>query len=125
MTMKTKLLGLMLLAGSAMFAAPRVSVAIGFGGGGYYPPPAYAYAPPCPGPGYTWVEGAWYFEGPRRLWRNGYWPAPAYVPTVRYYDRGYYGQGFRGYDRDRRWEHDRRWDRHEDRRDGWGHGYRR
>ena len=63
--MKTKLLAILLLAGSAALAGPRFFVGVRVGG--YYPAPppvvAYApmpapvvaYAPPCPGPGYSWV----------------------------------------------------------------------
>lgn len=64
--MKTKLLAVLLLAGSSLFAAPRVFVGIGVGIGGYvgpaYAPPAVrvAVVPPCPGPGYAWVGGYWY-----------------------------------------------------------------
>ena len=94
--MKTKLLAGLLLAGSCLFAAPRVSIGIGVGapaGYGYYAPayvapaytaPAYvapAYVPPpaavvAPAPGYNWVAGYWYGAGPRRVWRPGYWAAP-------------------------------------------------
>ena len=79
--MKIKLIALAVLAGSALFAQPRVSVGIGVGGGyyqgsynagGYYPDPAYAAAPPCPGPGYVWVDG--YYDGP--AWVRGYWTLP-------------------------------------------------
>jgi hypothetical protein len=74
--MKTKLLAIMFLAGSSMFAAPRISVGVGFGGFGVgfnQAPPAYALnIPPCPGPGYTWVDGYWGNGG----WVAGYWNAP-------------------------------------------------
>src|SRR6185436_7060158 len=73
--MKTKLMGLALLAAGAMFAQPRVSVGIGIGTG-----PAYgsAYAaqrviPRSPGPGYVWVEGYWSHHRGRRVWNAGYW----------------------------------------------------
>ncbi len=58
--MKTKLLAMMLLAGGSMFAQTRFSVGLGFN------PAPRAYVsniPPCPGPGYVWL--------------NGYWHAPA------------------------------------------------
>jgi hypothetical protein len=85
--MKTKLIAGLLLAGSCLFAAPRISVGIGIGGGvpvagyGYYAPaPAYvapAYVlPPMPAPGYNWVAGYWVGVGPHRIWRPGYWAAP-------------------------------------------------
>jgi len=102
--MKTKLLVLLLLAGSSVFAGTRFFVGVGVGGGyypGYYaaPPPApvVAYAPPAPGPGYAWVGGYYYPVGPRYVWRGGYWaPRPfvgAYWVGPRYYGHRYY----RGY----------------------------
>ncbi|MDP9115141.1 MAG: hypothetical protein M3O20_15845 [Acidobacteriota bacterium] len=58
--MKTKVLAIMLLAGGMVFAQPRFAVGIGFN----QAPAGYATnIPPCPGPGYTWM--------------NGYWHAPA------------------------------------------------
>ena len=103
--MKTKLLVGLLLAGSSLFAAPRVSIGIGIGGYGYVPPPVvvYAppypvYAPPYPGYGYSWVDGYWYQVGPRRLWRAGYWAPPVYGRAYvgrGYYGGGYYGRGYR------------------------------
>jgi hypothetical protein len=84
--MKIRILGLILLAGSSLFAATHVYIGVG---GGYYrppvvkrtPPPAplVAYAPPAPGYGYTWVSGYWYPSGPRWLWRPGYWARPPYA----------------------------------------------
>jgi len=64
--MKTKLLALLLLAGScSLFAGPRVFVGVGFGGGYVVappPPPVVTYyaPPPAPGPGYSWVAGYYY-----------------------------------------------------------------
>jgi len=57
--MKTKLriLAAALVAGSTMFAGPRLSV--GIAAGGYVPPAYVQYQPPCPGPGYVWVNGVW------------------------------------------------------------------
>jgi len=98
--MKTKLLALLLLAGSSMFAGARVYFGVGVGAPGYYvatPPPApyVSYATPAPGPGYTWVGGYWYPSGPRWAWRAGYWsPRPyvgAYWVAPRYYGHRYYG----------------------------------
>ena len=78
--MKGKLLILLLLAGGALFAGPRVFIGFGVG---YPPPPVAVYAPPpppvvayvpaSPGYGYTWVRGYWYPVGPRWVWRPGYW----------------------------------------------------
>jgi len=106
--MKTKFLVLMLLAGTSLFARTHVSIGIGVGGYGYPaygyeyypappPPPIVTYAPPCPGPEYTWVGGYWYPAGPRYYWREGYWSRPPYYGArwvgPRYYGRRYY----RGY----------------------------
>ena len=106
--MKTKLFAIFMLAGSSLFARAHVSIGIGFGGFGYYPPaPVYAYAPPpvyapllryvappCPGPGYGWVDGYYYPVGPRWAYRAGYWarrPYPrAYWVRPRYYRSRWY-----------------------------------
>ena len=100
--MKTKLLTVMLLAGGALFAAPRISIGIGVGAPRYYAPaPVVAVRPPCPGPGYSWVDGYW---TPGRTWVAGYWAAPyrgAYVAAPHYAYRG------RDWDRGRGWEHRR------------------
>jgi len=78
--MKTKLLAMMLLAGSSMFAGTRFSIGVGFGtqGAGFnQAPPAYAAnIPPCPGPGYTWVDGYWTNDFGREVWVPGFWNAP-------------------------------------------------
>ena len=76
--MKTILAVAMLLAGSSLFAETHFSIGIGLGGYGYAAPPVVAYAPPCPGPGYVWVDGYWDQAGPRQYWRDGYWAAPVY-----------------------------------------------
>jgi hypothetical protein len=93
--MKTKLLALMLFAGSSMFAGTHIS--IGFGVGGYYPPPppprVVAYVPRSPGFGYVWVPGYWYPRGHRYEWRAGFWSRPpyrnAYWVAPRYEGRRY------------------------------------
>ena len=114
MTIKSKLLAVALLAGGSMFAQSRVAIGVNIGGygPGVYPPPAYvAYRPPCPGPGYTWVNGFW---GPGRAWTAGYWRAPVVVApryvAPRYVAPRYYN-GYRGNDRGRDWDrhdhHDR------------------
>jgi hypothetical protein len=99
--MKTKLLALLVLAGSSLFAAPRMSIGIGVGAGGYAPgyyappppPPPAAYVA-APGPGYSWVGGYWYPVGSRYSWRAGYWSRPpyrgAYWVAPRYHGRRYY-----------------------------------
>jgi hypothetical protein len=101
--MKARLLIMMLLTGSSMFAATRFF--IGFGFGGYTPPPVVAYAPPppppvvayyppAPRPGYVYVRGYWYPSGPRYAWRAGYWARPPYRGAhwvaPRYHGRRYY-----------------------------------
>jgi hypothetical protein len=100
--MKTKLLALLLLAGSTVFAGPRLFVGVNFGvGGGYYappPPPPVYYAPPAVvRPGYSWVGGYWYPVGARYSWHAGYWARPPYAGAAwvgpRYYGHRYY----RGY----------------------------
>lgn len=91
-----KLIPVILLAGGCLFAAPRFSVGIGIGTPSS---PAIATArPPCPGPGYTWVDGYWAGDG---AWVNGYWAppynAPYYVaPSPWHRDR----DDYRDHDRD-------------------------
>ena len=65
--MKSKLIAGLILAGGSLFAAPRFSVGIGFGAPAPVVPPAYvapAYIPPCPGPGYVFINGAWQLRRP-------------------------------------------------------------
>ena len=72
--MKKKILAGLLLAGSTMFAAPRIS----FGVGSAAPvaaPQMVAAVPPCPGPGYVFLNGYWQLGGDRD-WRVGYRRAP-------------------------------------------------
>ena len=105
--MKTKLLAVLLLASSSMFADTRFFFGIGVGshyGPRYYaaPPPVVRYYAPVrpvyPGAGYTWVDGYYYPVGPRYVWREGYWarrPYPnAYWVAPRhsghYYYNGYW-----------------------------------
>jgi len=54
--MKSKLIAGLILAGSSLFAAPRVAVGVQFGAPAYVQP---AYIPPCPGPDYVFLEGRW------------------------------------------------------------------
>ena len=105
--MKSKLLALVFLAGTAssMFASPRAVVGVRVGypyapapGAMYAAPPApvvTAYAPPMPGPGYTWVGGYWRPAGPRYAWHAGYWARPPYAHAYwvgpRYFGGRYYG----------------------------------
>ena len=64
--MKKKILAGLLLAGSTMLAAPRVSFGVGFGA------PMVAAVPPCPGPGYVFVNGYWQYQGGDQDWRYDY-----------------------------------------------------
>jgi hypothetical protein len=76
--MKKKILAGLLLAGSTMFAAPRVSFGIGFGspvGIGFGAPVEVAAVPPCPGPGYVFVDGYWRLAGGPG-WRYDYRRGP-------------------------------------------------
>ena len=95
--MKTKVLAMMLLAGGMVFAQPRISVGIGFN----QAPPAYASnIPPCPGPGYTWVDGYWSQNYGQPVWNAGYWNAPAFTASFGFapgFDDHFRG----GFDRDR------------------------
>jgi hypothetical protein len=130
--MKTRLMALMLMAGGAMFAQTRVSIGVQIGPRPVYgyapvaPPVAVAYRPPCPGPGYVWIDG---YRDDYGDWFDGYWTLPPYVgaywiaprfvgrsfypgywngprgrsyyraPVVRGYDRGVVRGYDRGYDR--------------------------
>lgn len=108
--MKSKLLALMLLAGTTAFGAVHFSFGVGIGvpypgyySGYYYAPPPvvapYAYAPygVAPGPGYVWIAPYYYPVGARWAWRAGYWTRPPYAGArwvaPRYYGRRWY----RGY----------------------------
>jgi hypothetical protein len=103
MVMKTRILALLLLAGSSVFAGARVFFGVGIGAPayGYYapPPPVYTYsvAPTyaAPGYGYSWVPGYYYPVGPRYYWHAGAWAHQpfrgAYWNTPRYYGGRYYG----------------------------------
>jgi len=101
--MKTKILALLLLAGSSAFAGVRFGIGIGVGG--YYPYGGYVYAAPPPPPayyapapvarvGYVWVPGYYYPVGPRWVWRAGYYARPPYAGAIwvapRYYGGRYY-----------------------------------
>ena len=107
--MKTKLLALILLGGSSLFARTHVSIGIGIGGFGYgYAPPVeYGYVapvapvvtyapPPCPGPGYTWFNGAWYPPAPRYYGYPGYVVRPSFYGGYRVGPRYYGNRYYRG-----------------------------
>jgi hypothetical protein len=107
--MKTKLLLLLMLAGSSMFGATRFFVGVGVGApypyyaprpvAVYAAPPVvpYEYVAPAPGLGYHWVGGYYYPYGARYVWRPGYWARPPYAGA--YWSRPYYRGGvyYHGY----------------------------
>ena len=111
--MKTKLLAMMLLAGSSVFAETRVSIGIGFGGHGpgfYQAPPSYASnIPPCPGPGYTWIDGYWSQDYGRNTWVSGYWYRQPFISGYAvaprfdnpYHDRDDWQRSARGFEENR------------------------
>src|ERR1700722_20974664 len=79
-SMKTKLLALLFLVGSAAFAAPRVAIGVGVGIG-----PAYGYAAPAPAVAY--VAPAPVYWGPRAYY-GPRWVGPRYF-APRYYGPRY------------------------------------
>ncbi|HLJ49914.1 MAG TPA: hypothetical protein VKU01_28065 [Bryobacteraceae bacterium] len=94
--MKKALLIMLMVAGSAM-AAPRFGFSIGIGA----PAPIAVVQPPCPGPGYVWMDG---YYGPSGVWVPGFWRAPAVNVVVgpRYVEPHYYGRDFDRHDFDHR-----------------------
>ena len=105
--MKKKLLALMLVAGSSVFAQGQFSAGVSVGAPGYYPPPgAYDAPPPC-GPGSVWIDGYTDASGypvngycAVPPYSGAYWVAPGYFGgrfVAGYWGRGYApGFGFRG-----------------------------
>lgn len=98
--MKKAMLG-MVLAGGSLFAAPHVSIGIGFGA----PAPVAVVRPACPGPGYSWVDS---YYAPNGGYVAGYWAPPVVRVAPRYDSPRFVA-------RDRDWDHDR--DRRSDRDD--------
>ncbi len=126
--MKRNLMAMFLLAGTGLFAQYRDGYGrpsdpryddryddryrdsgYGYGGDRYYdvrmappPPPAYGYGyrrPPCPAPGYVWVDGYWNWNRSRYAWTNGYWMRPPFAGghwVAPRYDRGRFFVGFWG-----------------------------
>lgn len=106
--MKTKLLALLLIGASSVFAGVHFSVGVGVGGyypyGGYYvaaPPPAY-HAPAAPvyaatAPGYVWIGGYYYPAARGWGWHGGYWARPPYAGAVWAAPRYYSGHYYAGY----------------------------
>jgi hypothetical protein len=89
--MKTKLIATLMLAGSSLFAGPRVFFGVNVGVPIAPAPVVVAPAPmvgyAAPGPGYLWVNGGYTFVGGRRVWNAGYWRGPAV--GARYGYRGF------------------------------------
>jgi hypothetical protein len=96
--MKKTIAMMMLLAGG-LFAAPRISVGIGFGA----PASVVVARPANPGPGYTWVGG---YYAPNGVWVAGYWAPPVFRENVCVYERDHdrYNDYFR--DRDAHFDRD-------------------
>jgi hypothetical protein len=102
-SMKKMMLGAAIAVGTvAMTAAPaQAAVRFGVAIGG----PAVAYVPPCPGPGYAWVNGYW----AQGAWVPGYWNYGGVGPRVgvgvrfggpvNRFDRGPYYRGDNHFDR--------------------------
>lgn len=114
-SLKTWMLGAAVLAGAAGLGATtaqaaQVRVYVGAG-------PA-AYASPCPGPDYFWVDG--YYD--RGYWITGRWEFRGHVDRDRGWNRERGGDrgGDRGWDRDRAHLRGRDNDRGRD-RDGYRH----
>ena len=91
--MKPKLLALVLLAGSSLFAAPALGVGIEIGAPP--PPPRVHYVRPvAPGPNHVWINGYYEPLGAQFRWREGYWAPRPYPRAVwvapRYRGHRYY-----------------------------------
>lgn len=106
-SMKKWMLGAAVLTGGLALSAPKAQAAeIGVYIGG-----PVAYVPPCPGPGYFWVDG--YYSG--RYWVPGRWEFRGDFDRGRFYrDRDWYRDHDRDGYRDRDRDHDRRWDHDRD-----------
>ena len=113
MTLKKRLLGMVLFAGGSLFGQVSIGIRIG-------PPPpprVVQVLPPTPGPEFVWVGGYWYPVGNHYKWHAGYWTRPAYAGALWVAPRHDGERFFDGYwegDRGRR-EHDHHWDRDGDR----------
>jgi hypothetical protein len=112
-TLKKRLLELVLFAGGSLFGQVSIGVRIG-------PPPppqVVQVLPATPGPEFVWVGGYWYPVGNHYKWHAGYWTRPAYAGARWVAPRHDGERFFDGYwegDHGRR-EHDHHWDRDGDR----------
>jgi YXWGXW repeat-containing protein len=70
--MKKKILAGLLLAGGTMFASPHIGFGISIGAPApvVVAPPIVAAVPPCPGPGYVFVNGYWQLPAGRVVWHD-------------------------------------------------------
>ena len=96
--MKSKWMAVMLMAGGAMLAPAQVAVGVQFGRPAPVMAPAPvavdAYRPPCPGPGYVWIDGYYDQYG---NWIEGYWALPPYVGAFWVAPRLVSGRFYAGY----------------------------
>ena len=94
--MKTRLMALMLVAGGALFAQTHVAIGIQIGRPVLVPAPVVvnAYRPPCPGPGYVWIDGYYDEFG---NWYDGYWALPPYAGAYWIAPRFTGGRFYAGY----------------------------
>jgi hypothetical protein len=78
--MKKKFMALLLMAGGAGFAATHFAIGVQIGRPApvIVPAPVVAdsYQPPCPGPGYLWIQG---YSDEFGNWHAGYWTLPPYT----------------------------------------------
>jgi len=108
-SMRNWMLGAAMVAGAAALGAVPAQAAEF----GVYVRGPVAYVPPCPGPGYLWVEG--YYDG--GYWVPGFWRFVGVRGPVYRYERDRYEgwdrdhDRYRDFDRDRHFDHDRRFDR--------------
>ncbi len=114
--MTKKILAVLLLAGSTMFAA---DFSIGINIGAPPPPRIVRVRPVAPGPDYLWIDGYWYPDGGHYRWHAGYWTLPPYPGAHwigprhdgRQYFAGYW-DGPRGqFGHDHKWDHGHERDR--------------
>ena len=91
--MKTKLLAIVLLAGSAAVAGPRVRFGVGIGAPVYGPAPVVTYAPMPVAPMTAYLPPA---PGPGYFWTNGYWAPRPYAGVYRVAPRPYAGRYYAG-----------------------------
>src|SRR5260370_26774290 len=95
--MKMKLMALFVIAGGSLLAQTRFSIGVHVGPPAYYGPAPVAvaaYRPPCPGPGYVWIDG---YNDAYGNWSDGYWASPPYAGAYWVAPRYYGGHFYTGY----------------------------